>query len=64
MGSVAAVVFPPAETLLMVASSLVVLPLYPVIGCAFTLLYYDLRFRKEAFDLEILTSQFETVSAE
>lgn len=34
--------------------SLVVTPLFT---CAFTLLYYDLRVRKEAFDLEILNQQ-------
>jgi hypothetical protein len=28
---------------------------YPLIGCVFTLFYYDLRVRKEGFDLEMLS---------
>lgn len=31
--------------------------LYPLIACTFTLFYYDLRVRKEAFDLEHLSRQ-------
>ncbi len=31
--------------------------LYPLIACAFTLFYYDLRVRKEAFDLVHLSEQ-------
>jgi hypothetical protein len=34
--------------------SLIITPLFT---CAFTLLYYDLRVRKEAFDLEMLSQQ-------
>jgi uncharacterized membrane protein len=33
------------------------LMLYPIMACAFTLFYYDLRVRKEAFDLEHLSQQ-------
>jgi hypothetical protein len=31
--------------------------IYPVVSCAFTLFYYDLRVRKEAFDLDHLSRQ-------
>jgi hypothetical protein len=37
--------------------ALVQLLIYPVFGCALTLFYYDLRVRKEAFDLEHLSRQ-------
>jgi uncharacterized membrane protein len=37
--------------------SLVWLLVYPLTSCVFTLLYYDLRVRKEAFDLELLSQQ-------
>jgi hypothetical protein len=30
---------------------------YPFSSCVFTLFYYDLRVRKEAFDLEMLSQQ-------
>ena len=38
-------------------SAFVSLFVYPVISCVFTLFYYDLRVRKEGFDLEILAKQ-------
>jgi len=31
--------------------------IYPVLSCVFTVFYYDLRVRKEAFDLEMLSQQ-------
>jgi hypothetical protein len=37
-----------------VLSQILYLVLYPLVGCTFTLFYYDLRVRKEAFDLEHL----------
>ena len=40
-----------------VALALVWLLVYPLMSCVFTLLYYDLRVRKEAFDLELLSQQ-------
>jgi hypothetical protein len=39
-----------------VATSLTTLVLTPLVYCVLTLLYYDLRVRKEAFDLEVLAS--------
>jgi hypothetical protein len=31
--------------------------LYPAISCVFTLMYYDLRVRREAFDLQMLSQR-------
>jgi hypothetical protein len=41
-------------TIALAALSLLV---YPLISCVFTLFYYDLRVRKEAFDLQVLSQQ-------
>jgi len=43
----------PVTALLAVITLLV----YPLISCVFTLFYYDLRVRKEGFDLEVLSGQ-------
>lgn len=43
--------------LLSVAAKLLWLVLYPIFSCVFTLFYYDLRVRKEGFDLEHLARQ-------
>jgi len=34
--------------------------IYPLIGCVFTLFYYDLRIRKEGFDLEVLSQSLSS----
>ncbi len=34
--------------------------LYPMVYCALTVIYYDLRVRKEGFDLEVLASALQT----
>ena len=39
----------------LIGVGLIFLFLYPFISCVFTLFYYDLRVRKEAFDLELLS---------
>ena len=39
------------------ASYLVPIVLYPAISCVLTLMYYDLRVRREAFDLQMLSQQ-------
>jgi hypothetical protein len=44
-----------------VISALIPLALVPIIPCVFTLLYYDLRARREGFDLEHLGRQLETL---
>jgi hypothetical protein len=48
---------PPLWIAAVAALSLVRIMVYPLIACVFTLLYYDLRVRKEAFDLEHLSQQ-------
>lgn len=45
------------QTFLVVLSSLIGILLAPILPCALTLLYYDLRVRREAFDLQILSEQ-------
>ncbi len=58
MAAGAMVVFVPAlETALTVGSQLLQLVIYPIMACGLTLFYYDLRVRKEAFDLEHLSAQ-------
>jgi hypothetical protein len=54
----ALVAFLPAlTTTFTVGSQLVQLMLYPIFASGFTLFYYDLRVRKEAFDLDHLSRQ-------
>lgn len=45
------------QTLFVVLASLIGIVLAPILPCALTLLYYDLRVRREAFDLQILSEQ-------
>jgi uncharacterized membrane protein len=58
-----AVVFGPASTATIVALALggvVQLFIYPLFYCVLTVTYYDLRVRKEGFDLELLASSLQT----
>ena len=48
------------QPLFVVLASLLGIVLAPILPCALTLLYYDLRVRREAFDLEILSQQLGT----
>lgn len=48
------------QPVFVVVASLMGIVLSPILPCALTLLYYDLRVRREAFDLQILSSQLET----
>lgn len=52
-----AVLFRPLMIPAMILYALLVLFIYPFTSCVQTLLYYDLRVRKEAFDLELLGRQ-------
>jgi hypothetical protein len=45
------------QPLFVVLASLLGIVLAPILPCALTLLYYDLRVRREAFDLQILSDQ-------
>ncbi len=55
--SAIAAFIPGLTTTVEIGAELVWLMIYPIVACAFTLLYYDLRVRKEAFDLEHLSQQ-------
>jgi hypothetical protein len=43
--------------IVVVVSSLIGIVLAPILPCALTLLYYDLRVRREAFDIQVLSEQ-------
>jgi hypothetical protein len=45
------------QPLFVVVASLLGIVLAPILPCALTLLYYDLRVRREGFDLQILSDQ-------
>lgn len=51
---------PALQPFLVVVASLLGILLAPIMPCALTLLYYDLRVRREAFDLEMLSQQLGT----
>jgi hypothetical protein len=52
-----------ADLILALLGAAVSLLIYPVISCVFTLFYYDLRVRKEGFDIEMLNNQLSGVPA-
>jgi hypothetical protein len=43
-----------------IIGSLVIIPIYPLLAVVSTMLYYDLRIRKEGFDLEIMARELGT----
>lgn len=45
------------SSFLLVVAAILPVILTPVLPCVFTLMYYDLRVRREAFDLELLSQQ-------
>ena len=60
VGTIAAVAMtssPALQPVLIVVASLLTIVLAPILPCAMTLLYYDLRVRREAFDLQVLGQQ-------
>jgi hypothetical protein len=46
-----------------IVGALVIIPIYPLIPVVSTLLYYDLRIRKEGFDLEIMSRELGGTTA-
>lgn len=52
-----------ARVITTVLASVLSFVLGPILYCILTLTYYDLRVRKEAFDLEVLSAQLEAVPA-
>src|SRR5205807_2637615 len=63
IAGVAAAIFPPLMVPAVIGLGLISLFLYPFISCVFTLFYYDLRVRKEAFDLELLSQHLGVAAA-
>ena len=63
VGAIVAAIFPPLLVPAVIALGLVFLFLYPFTSCVFTLFYYDLRVRKEAFDLELLSRHLGIAAA-
>jgi hypothetical protein len=57
LGGVLGAVMGGLDAVLAVIAACVSLLIYPLITFVFTLFYYDLRVRKEAFDLEMLSRQ-------
>ncbi len=52
---------PAAAQALTVVSALLPIIMTPLLACVFTLMYYDLRVRREAFDLQVLGQQLGIV---
>jgi hypothetical protein len=46
-----------------ILSALLIIPIYPLLAVVSTLLYYDLRIRKEGFDLEVMSRELGAPSA-
>ena len=57
LGGAAAALSSELEAPATIVLAAMLLLLYPLITCVFTLFYYDLRVRKEGFDLEVLGQQ-------
>lgn len=45
-----------------IISSVLIIPIYPLLTVVSTLLYYDLRIRKEGFDLEVMSRELGTAA--
>lgn len=60
LGGVVGALLGAGDTVLAVLGACASLLIYPVITCVFTLFYYDLRVRKEGFDIEMLSNQMST----
>jgi hypothetical protein len=59
LGTIATVVFPSNGTLMLAVVGVMQMLLYPLLYCVLTVAYYDLRVRKEGFDLEVLASTLQ-----
>jgi len=57
IGGYAALSNPALQPAVVVVSALLPIVLAPILPCVFTLLYYDLRVRREGFDLQLLGQQ-------
>ena len=63
VGGLATALNPAFEPVSTVLLAILLLLYYPLLTCVFTLFYYDLRVRKEAFDLEVLAAQLDGAPA-
>ncbi|OLC75674.1 MAG: hypothetical protein AUH78_08440 [Gemmatimonadetes bacterium 13_1_40CM_4_69_8] len=61
VGAYAALANPSLQPAVIVVSALLPIVLAPILPCVFTLLYYDLRVRREGFDLQLLGQQLGIV---
>jgi hypothetical protein len=59
LGTIATMVFPSDGTLMLAVVGVMQMLLYPLLYCVLTVAYYDLRVRKEGFDLEVLASNLQ-----
>ena len=59
LGAIATLVFPSDGVLTLAVIGVLQMLLYPLLYCVLTVAYYDLRVRKEGFDLEVLASNLQ-----
>jgi hypothetical protein len=52
-----------SPTMVGVLNSILIIPIYPLLAIVSTLLYYDLRIRKEGFDLELMSRDLGAATA-
>lgn len=52
-----------SNTLTGILSAILIIPIYPLLAVVSTLLYYDLRIRKEGFDLEVMSRELGGAAA-
>ncbi len=57
LGGYFSITFPLVGHVIQVVSATLPIVMYPIFSCILTLIYYDLRVRREAFDLQILGQQ-------
>jgi hypothetical protein len=57
LGGYFSITFPLLGIVIQIISAALPIVMYPVFSCILTLIYYDLRVRREAFDLQILGQQ-------
>jgi len=57
LGGYFSITFPIIGHVIQVVSAALPIVMYPIFSCILTLIYYDLRVRREAFDLQILGQQ-------
>lgn len=57
VGAAMALESPATQQVFQVAAAVLPMVLTPILSCVYTLMYYDLRVRREAFDLQLLGQQ-------